>query len=495
MSQANETTNDLNSTWQPQHLRQLAISALEQRLASDPDNVPLLFERACLLGESGNVNAAKAAYINILMLEPAHQGALNNLGTLLYQTGYRTAAQTAYSESVARHPNDPLGHVNLANLLYEIGALEQAREHYQTALRLDPRQIQAHQGLSYVLADLGDEQGAIFHRQKGFAAQPIFTMPYYGDRAPVSVVLLMSAVGGNTPTRWLLDDRVFQVHTVMVEFWQPTMGLPSHQIVFNAVSDADLTMHALHAAKSLLDFTNVPVINPPKAIEKTGRVSTLGNFKDIPGILVPNVKRVSKAQITGVHQQNDELAMEWEYPILLRAPGYHTGRHFIRVDHGSDLARAAAQLPRQDVLVMEYIHARGKDGQFRKYRVMMIDGQLYPLHMAISRDWKVHYFTSEMAENASFRREEEEFLYHMPDVIGSRAMESLAIIQNQLGLNYAGVDFSLNDQGDLVLFEANATMIVTPPEENPIWDYRRPAVYTIIHAVHGMILGKILDQH
>ena len=57
----------------------------------------------------------------------------------------------------------------------------------------------------------------------------------------------------------------------------------------------------------------------------------------------------------------------------------------------------------------------------RKYRVMFIGGAVYPLHLAISDDWKVHYFTAAMAANQAFRDEEQRFLEDMPSVLGERA--------------------------------------------------------------------------
>ncbi len=60
--------------------------------------------------------------------------------------------------------------------------------------------------------------------------------------------------------------------------------------------------------------------------------------------------------------------------------------------------------------------------------------ELYPLHVAISSHWKIHYFTAEMAERADHRAEDAEFLENMPGVLGPRAMEALAHIQATLGL-------------------------------------------------------------
>jgi hypothetical protein len=121
---------------------------------------------------------------------------------------------------------------------------------------------------------------------------------------------------------------------------------------------------------------------------------------------------------------------------------------------------------------------------------MMIGGRLYPLHLAISSHWKIHYVTANMAESPEHRAEEASFLDDMPAVLGSRAMEALASIQEVLGLDYAGIDFSLNANGDVLLFEANATMIVLPPPCDSRWDYRRAAVSRIEAAVRKMLIER-----
>ena len=121
----------------------------------------------------------------------------------------------------------------------------------------------------------------------------------------------------------------------------------------------------------------------------------------------------------------------------------------------------------------------------------MIDGQLYPLHVAISSDWKVHYFTAEMADRPDHRGEDAGFLDDMPGVLGPRAIEALARIQATLGLDYAGIDFGFSDAGDILLFEANATMVVNPPEPDERWAYRRPAVERIFDAVRKMLTAHL----
>ena len=121
---------------------------------------------------------------------------------------------------------------------------------------------------------------------------------------------------------------------------------------------------------------------------------------------------------------------------------------------------------------------------------MMIGGRLYPLHLAISRNWKVHYFTSDMADKPDHRREEEGFLSDMRATLGEKAVAALEGIRDALGLDYAGIDFGLDAGGNLLLFEANATMVIAPPSFDERWAYRRAAVSAILDAVVAMITEK-----
>ncbi len=480
--------------WQPRLARESALRELDERLAADPTAVQLRFERACLLAELGRTLESRNAYLEVLARQPSHRDALNNLGTLLYGTGYRTAARTAYAEAVARHPVDPMSHVNLANVLRENGELAAAREHYETALRLAPGHPEAHQGLAYILAELGDEDGAARHRRMGFQDRTVIALPYRGEGPPVSLLQLVSAAGGNVPIRNFLDDRVFQTFVIVTEYYDPKAPLPPHQLVFNAIGDSELAGPALTAAHSVLALTTAPVINLPSAVLATGRAANAQRLAGLPGVVTAATATLPRELLTA----SDALTMlarhGFQFPLLLRTPGFHTGRHFPRVERSEELPGALAGLPGRELTVMQYLDARGPDGKVRKYRVMMIDGQLYPLHLAIASHWKVHYFTAEMASHPEHRAEDAEFLENMPGVLGPRAMAALTRIQAALGLEYAGMDFGLNARGEVLLFEANATMVVNPPEPDELWAYRRPAVERIYTAVRSMLMARAQER-
>jgi hypothetical protein len=371
--------------------------------------------------------------------------------------------------------------VNLANLLREERDLAAARQHYEAALAVDPDFPEAHQGMALVLNELGLE-GADRHWHRGFSGHAVISKPYRGTGMGVPLLMLVSARGGNIPTQLWISDRQFAVTAIYAEFHDPGLPLPPHALVVNAVGDADLCDAALACAEAIVARSPAPVINPPARVRLTGRAENAGRLATIEGVIAPAIRTLSPGALLA----DDDLA----FPILLRRPGFHTGRHFMRVDSRGALAPAIAALAGEELLAIQFLDARGADGMARKYRVMFIDGVAYPLHLAISAHWKVHYFSADMAGDAGHREEERRFLEDMPSVLGTRGMAALDKIRAMLGLDYGGIDFALAPDGSVLMFEANATMVVFPPNPDPIWDYRRGAIDLVLKAATRMLLRR-----
>ena len=78
----------------------------------------------------------------------------------------------------------------------------------------------------------------------------------------------------------------------------------------------------------------------------------------------------------------------------------------------------------------------------------------------------------------------------MAAAIGERGMAALARINAALDLDYGGIDFAVNGDGDILFFEANATMVMVPLSVDPKWDYRRPAFDAVFAAVRAMLAER-----
>ncbi len=480
------------------------LQEVERKLAGDPKAVDLHFRRASLFSELGRLGAATNEYLKVLQAEPHHLGALNNFARVLVATGHRRAACLLFRDAVTRYPSDPLSHVNFGNfLLQESEWLEahgqikkalhhkaEARREFDQALKIDAGYERAHEGLSYLVAESGNDEKADWHRRRAFQNRSIIPLPYRGGSAPIPLLQLASTTGGNAPLKKFLDDRIFQTFLVLPEFLDPATPLPPHHLVVNAIGDVEVSSRALVAAQAVMTRTSAPVINPPAAVLATSRAQNASRFSELTGVVTPITVTLPREQLAGPSVPALLNRHGLVFPVLLRAPGFHTGLNFLRVESPAELPAAIKQLPGRELIVMQFLDARGHDGKTRKYRVMMIDGRIYPLHLAVSSDWKIHYFTAEMVDNAGHRAEDEAFLQNPAAVLGAVAMTALEQIQSRLGLDYAGVDFGLNMRREVLLFEANATMVVNPPEQDKKWNYRWAAYRRIREAVLRMLMER-----
>jgi len=468
----------------------LQSQTVKQPLAAQDGSIALLFQQGNILEKMGRSLEARSAYATLLALDPFHLGALNQLGNLLSAAGQKIEARKLFSEAVAKFPDDPMSRVNLASLLIEDRELGKAREHCEHALKIGPNCRQAHAGLLLVFTDLGDPERASWHRQSAFQGRCVVPVAYRGERPPITVLELISTTRCISRITNFLIDRVFQKYLIVTDFYDSRTILPPHQLVVNSIGDADLAPAALAGAESLLARTTAPVINPPAAVLGTGRCDIARRLSGVSGVITPKTITLSRELLAAPDARTTLARHGFEFPLLLRTPGFHGGEHFLQVETVTDLPSTLAELPGRDLTVIQYLDARASDGKTRKYRVMMIDGRLYPLHAAISRNWKIHYFSADMADHPEHRTEDAEFLENMPAVLGPRAMAALAEIQKTIGLDYGGIDFGLNTKREVLLFEANATMTVLPPAPDKRWDYRRAAVERIYKAVWKMLMNR-----
>ena len=473
---------------------EVTLANLNSLLAAEPQNIEFRYHRAVLLAGLGRYDLAKQDFLDVLSQKTTHYGALIDFGNLLLATGFSRAAQSLYQQAVAAQPEEPLGHVNLGNLLQSKGEFAAAKQHYMAALRLNPNLAEAHQGLSYVLNDLGEESAAAEHRELGFRQHACLSWHYKGADRPLSVLILSSAAGGNIALKHILDDRTFACTLVFTEYFSANQPLPPHSLIFNAIGDADLCPQGLSAALTLSAHSQAALLNPPELVLLTGRLQNAERLRHLPGVITPRCALFPRAALLQATAVALLQAQGLQFPLLLRSPGFHTGHYFLRLETAADLSQAVNTLPGESLLAIELLDARNSRGDFHKYRVMFVAGKLYPLHLAVSQDWKVHYFTANMAEQAEARLLEQAFLQDMPAVLGKKAMSALENICQTLALDYAGIDFALDANGDLLLFEANATMVIPRPESDDKWLYRKQPTEQLLAAVRNMVIKRATTQ-
>jgi hypothetical protein len=416
---------------------------------------------------------------------PHIAASLHNLGTVYRDLGLHEAAIARLTEARAMwvqmlgpdHAQVERTRRALAATLNNAGVAQrrrgahaQALASFTAAVEAGPALHVARHNLAAALTRQGRHAEARTHRDHALTGQSVFVEP--APQPEHRVLILAGAEQGNVPLEHLLPE---QSITRIWWFAGATLpDLPPYDLVFNALGDADLaeTASPLHGA--FLQACVKPVLNHPTHVAATRRDKLAGLLAGIPHCVVPPTVLVGTRADLPVP------------PFLLRPAGSHGGVSVQRIDTRAEAAGHVLDTA-NTWYATKFIDCRAADGYVRKYRIIFVGGVAYPYHLAISDNWLVHYFSADMPDHDWKLREEQQFLADWQSAIGAQATAAIHDIGKRLRLDYGGIDFSLLPDGTLLVFEANATMLVHPEDaDGPLADKNR-SFQTIIQAFGQML--------
>jgi tetratricopeptide (TPR) repeat protein len=524
--------NDLGRLYHRHNCTNEAEVCFRAAVAVDPKNVLVATNLAFVLFGRGDLAGAKIEFMRALSLRPDYAPAIRGLAGVLRGLGedtsqlqvpeaqpappsshplpsaadayveyvYEVAANTILAgeaESVRSFLEKLLGraprHVNLLWRLADFASRQHnhqaALQIYQHAAAIAPENRELHMGIASAYEEMGNAAAAEAVWGSDVLRGVVRIHAYTGTGEPQRLLTIASALHA-IRYELLVDTSQVQNTVVYTQAYNDEHPLPEHDAVFVAIGDVESDSPALEIAKRIVARTSAPVINHPDRVAHTGRREQAQRLGLIEGVRTSNIIPVARHQLCGPNAVTFARDLGFEFPLLLRAPGFHNGFFFELVERPDQLAAVASQLPSDEVLMISFQDTRSPDGMLRKYRMMYIDGTLYPIHLAVSADWKVHYASSLMHDSAAFRAEEAAFLSNPEAVIGARAIRALEAIVKVTALDYGGIDFGLDSEGNVVLFEANGAMGIFMPDADPRWDYRRSAFSTALDAAKTMIVRR-----
>ena len=432
---------------------------------------------------------------SVLALLPGgteHATALNRAGEAAFIASRYQEAAGYYSQSLgvlraALQPKDPIVAATLANYgaaLAFLGRLDEAERILREAVELDPELDAAKRMLGYTLSVAGKTDEATDLSRQLRSRQPVLVM-----RTPLrsrGTVLVLGSEAGNVPARHLFGRLEVTLIRWTTEFTgdDPRQMLPPHHLVFNLIGDADDGDEALARAASYEAICQVPFLNPPGRVQRTKRDRMPVLLAGIDGLVVP---RVIRREVDSAGTLFDRAGLH--LPVLLRKAGRHGGDSVELIHTVEELDASSPHSG--SCYLTEYYDYRSADGFFRKYRVIFVDRQPFPYHLAISPDWLVHYFSADMIAHAWKQAEELAFLGDMRAVLGDRAIGALHEIARRIDLDYAGIDFSLLPDGSLLFFEANATMLLHPEDADGPLATKNRFIFRILDAFESVVLSRL----
>ncbi len=380
-------------------------------------------------------------------------------------------AERRLKAAIALDPAMAEAHASLGAVYLMADRKADARAAYEAALAANPDLIAAHQSLAGLLAEAGEGEAARRHRDIAYRRQCVFV-----EAAPEPrrrVLILSTAEGGNVPFHHLLPkDRYTRI------IWYVAYGQgapPEHDLVFNAIGDADLAGPTAAKVATFLATSERRLLNDPAKVARTARHLTPGMLAGLEDVVVPPTVRVTGA----------DLSAAPPLPLLVRPIGSHGGKGLALAQSPADVVLA----PNEEAYLTAFHDFRSADGLYRKYRMIFVDRRPYPYHLAISPRWLVHHGSAGMAGDLTRIAEEFAFLVDPQGAIGERAMAAVQAIGERLDLDYAGLDFSVLPDGRVLVFEANATMLVHPEPADGPFAHKNTFVRAILGAFQAMVAG------
>jgi tetratricopeptide (TPR) repeat protein len=410
------------------------------------------------------------------------------LGHFFQFHGIGREAVIQYERAVARDPRCTEALLRLGTLQAEAGALAAAAKWFRWALAVDPGLAEANFNLAAILESEARLAEAQIYR--GRLPRP---MPLEVQTAPEPhprVLVACAAGSGNLPTELLLPPAT----TTRIRWFpegstdEQEAALPPFDVVFNAIGNADVAGFSCERLGRFQErLAGKAMLNPPERVLATRRDRMPELLAGIPGVVVPRVLRLGREEVLDPCLVDRLEAMGLPLPLLVRPIGTQGGKGASRVETPDQLARATA-LDADAYYAIAFHDTRSSDGQYRKYRMIFVDRLAYPYHLAISPHWLVHWYSAGMGEAPWKREEERRFLEDPQGVLGPAGLEAIGAIARRLDLDYAGIDFTLLPDGRILVFEANATMLVHLDDPRGDYPYKHAAVPVILEAFQAMLL-------
>jgi hypothetical protein len=304
------------------------------------------------------------------------------------------------------------------------------------------------------------------------------------------VLVLTTTESGNTPDRYLIPPRSYTRLLWFIEYASEAQlggDMPAFDVAFNAIGDEDLAGPTAANIARFAAACPTRVLNPPALISRTRRDQMGELLGGIGGLDLPTTVRVSAADVAarGVRGLADDAGLG--PGVLVRPIGSHGGKGlFLNVAGSAEepLTPAAAYY------LTDFRDFAAADGLYRKYRMIFVDRRPYPYHLAVADSWMVHYETSGTADHPQRLAEEAGFLEDPAAHLGQGAYAAVTGIGRALDLDYAGVDFTLTADGRVLVFEANATMLVHPEAPEGPLEHKNPYIERIYAAFRELLTAK-----
>lgn len=437
--------------------------------------------RALALRERGDVRGAFALFGAALARFPHDATLLTNIAFMLDEAGDADGALRAYTRAAASDPGAIEAHVSMGLLLFRAARNDEAEAAFARALALEPHEIRANLGMYDLMHVKGEPAKALPYQLRALQRRHLISRMAPHERRSVLVLCMPGDLQANIPVDFLFDEETTTVHKLYLldEERLAATVLPHYDVAINAIAESPTAGPALALADAFLRAQSRPFVNRPDRVLETNRLRLVDALRGVDCRLA-EIARLSRDEVRSG-------PLPFAYPLIIRPVGSHAGAGLERIANDAERDAYLRGSDAHAYFVSPFIDYRSADGFYRKYRIICVDGEPFPCHLAISPRWMIHYYNAAMAENAWMREEEARVLTDLGSAFGPRLQQALRDVAAALQLDYFGIDCAIEGDGRLLVFEADPAMVVHVSDPVEIYPYKHEYVPRIFRALERML--------
>ena len=411
----------------------------------------------------------------------ASPAALNARAIQLRAEGRLGEAAALLRDGAQRFPHVAELQQNLGQMLYEGGDNDGAIAAFEASAKIDPDSVASNLALYELYQIAGKPQLALDFQRRALSLQRTFFSVAPAAKRSVLVLCAPGDWQANIPVDFLLDrttTNVFKLY-LLDESLLARDAVPAHDVVWNTIAESPQAQPYLALAERYRASSGKPFLNRPERVLETARTRLPHVLRETGATCAPIAER-SRAELRGAR-------LPFDYPVIVRPVGSHAGAGLERLASSEELAAYLERVSAERYYVNPFLDYRSADGLFRKYRVMFVDGEPYPCHLAISPRWMIHYYNAAMDEHQWMRDEEARFLADLTSAFDGERLETLRAIARAVDLEYFGIDCAIAADGSVLVFEADPAMLVHTSDPIERYPYKHAYIPRIYAAVTRML--------
>lgn len=339
----------------------------------------------------------------------------------------------------------------------------------------------------------GNRGPALAMQARALEHRALYRLPAARDGPAIRILAIASPgdMTAFTHLDCLLEDSDVELLMLYARADRPFPSpLPDHELVFVLAGESASNRPLLKQLEGFVKASSRPVLNAPDRILCLSRDVVSARLRSVKGVEMPQTVGLDWHSLEEISRGKRSIAAvldEATFPIIVRPRDSQGGKDLAKLNSPQAIIEYLRTVADAEFFVSRFLDYSGPDGLFRKYRVVIIAGQPYACHMAISAHWMVHYVNANMDESLAKRDEEARFMAEFDTGFALRHRACLARIDALLGLDYYAIDCAETSDGRLLIFEVDTAMLVHAMDPPDLFPYKRAQMGKLFRAFREML--------